>query len=191
MSKVGKLIIFSAPSGAGKTTLVREILKNEKFRLEFSVSACSRAKRANEIHGKDYYFLSVEQFKTKIARNEFIEWEEVYTDSFYGTLKTEIKRIFDKGKNVVFDVDVAGGLNIKKQFADLALSLFIMPPSVAELEKRLRNRSADNEESIRKRVEKAEYEITFAPKFDRIIVNDILESTVSETKSAIEVFLNL
>ena len=191
MSNAGKLIIFSAPSGAGKTTLVREILKNEIFRLEFSVSACSRTKRTHEIHGKDYYFLSVPEFKEKITENAFVEWEEVYSDSFYGTFKHEVERIRNNGRNVVFDVDVKGGLNIKNQFDGEALSLFVMPPSIAELEKRLRNRSTDNDESIKKRLAKAEYEITFAEKFDQIIINDKLETAVRDAKSAIEKFLNL
>jgi guanylate kinase len=189
MSTIGKLIIFSAPSGAGKTTIVREILKNENFRLEFSVSACSRPKRENETHGRDYYFLSVAEFKEKIAENAFVEWEEVYTDSFYGTLKSEVERIRSNGHNVIFDVDAAGGLNIKKQFTHDALSFFIMPPSIAELEKRLRLRNTDIEESIRKRLAKAEFEITFAEKFDRIILNDDLEKAVANTKNEIEKFL--
>jgi guanylate kinase len=189
MRAIGKLVIFSAPSGAGKTTLVKEILKNEKFRLEFSVSACSREKRANEIHGRDYYFLSVAEFKVKIAENAFAEWEEVYADSYYGTLKSEVEHIRNSGKNVVFDVDVAGGLNIKNQFGDNALSLFIMPPSIEELENRLRNRKSDNEDSIKKRLAKAEFEITFADKFDKIIINDDLQTAVREIQNILDCFL--
>jgi len=184
-----KMIIFSAPSGAGKTTIVREILKDNKFNLEFSVSACSRQKREGEENGKDYYFLSAEEFKQRIKNEEFIEWEEVYKDQFYGTLKTEINRIWKNGKNVVFDVDVVGGLNIKKQYQKEALSLFIQPPSIQELENRLRNRQTETEESLNKRLSKASKELEYAKKFDKIITNDILEIAVDETKNILTFFL--
>lgn len=184
----GKLIIFSAPSGAGKTTIVKQILK-ENLKLEFSISACSREKRANEIHGKDYYFITADEFKIKIDNNEFIEWEQVYENSFYGTLKTEIDRIFFKGNNVLFDVDVVGGLNIKKMYTDKALAIFIMPPSIEILRERLINRHTDNEESLKKRLAKAEKELTYASEFDKIIINDQLDVAVKEAIHAIQNFL--
>ncbi|MCK4663243.1 MAG: guanylate kinase [Bacteroidales bacterium] len=186
----GKMIIISAPSGAGKTTIVKHLLSCD-FNLEFSISACSRAIREIETHSKDYYFYSVEEFKDKIKAQEFIEWEEVYKDCFYGTLKSEVNRIWNKGGNVIFDVDVKGGINIKKQYGDKALSIFIKPPSVEELEKRLLNRSTDNSQDISTRVEKAKHELTFANQFDKIIVNDNLEKAIQETTGIVEMFLNL
>ncbi len=188
---MNKMIIFSAPSGAGKTTIVREILKNDDFNLEFSVSACSRPKRDGEINGKDYYFLSVEEFKQRINNDEFIEWEEVYKNQFYGTLKSEINRIWKCGKNVVFDVDVVGGLNIKKHYTEEALALFIKPPSIAELEKRLINRQTETEASLKKRLAKAQTELEYANSFDKIIINDKLDIAVNETKNILLNFLNL
>ena len=185
----GKLFIFSAPSGSGKTTIVKHLLKRD-FNLEFSISATSRPKRKNEVDGKDYYFLSTEDFKEKIANNEFLEWEEVYEGCYYGTLKTEVERIRNNGKNVIFDVDVAGGVNIKKYYKDEALSIFIQPPSIQELEKRLRGRNTDNEEVITKRVEKFNYELTFAEKFDKIIINDKLEDAFFEAESTLSQFIN-
>jgi len=184
----GKLIIFSAPSGAGKTTIVHELLKSRND-LEFSISACSRTKRQNEIDGKDYYFISADEFRNKIKNDEFLEWQEVYENSFYGTLKTEVKKIWAKGNHVIFDVDVVGGLNIKKYGKENALSIFVMPPSIKELEERLRRRSSETEETLKKRIEKANYELTFADKFDKIIVNDILENAVAETKAMVEEFI--
>jgi guanylate kinase len=184
----GKLIIFSAPSGAGKTTIVKHLLK-KGFNLEFSVSATSRPPRGNEKHGKDYYFLTADDFKKKIANNEFLEWEEVYTDKFYGTLKSEVERIRREGKNVVFDVDVVGGCNIKDYYGDEALSVFIQPPSVETLEKRLKARSTDSEEVIKTRIEKAKYELSFAPRFDKIIVNDKLEEALEEAEKMLNEFL--
>jgi guanylate kinase len=184
----GKLIIFSAPSGAGKTTIVKHLLK-KGFNLEFSVSATSRPPRGNEKHGKDYYFLTADDFKKKIANNEFLEWEEVYTDKFYGTLKSEVERIRREGKNVVFDVDVVGGCNIKDYYGDEALSVFIQPPSVETLEKRLKARSTDSEEVIKTRIEKAKYELSFAPRFDKIIVNDKLEDALEEAEKTLEEFI--
>jgi guanylate kinase len=185
----GGLIVVSAPSGSGKTTIVKQMLA-AGLNLEFSISAASRAPRINEVNGKDYYFLTVEDFRKKISENAFVEWEEVYPGSYYGTLKSEITRIRQKGNHVIFDVDVVGGLNIKKQYAGDCLALFIRPPSVAELEKRLRGRSTDSEETIKKRIAKAEYELSFASQFDRVIVNDVLEDAIGETYSAIHSFIN-
>ncbi|MBE0661605.1 MAG: guanylate kinase [Bacteroidales bacterium] len=174
-----KMIIISAPSGAGKTTLVKYLL-SEFADIEFSISACSRSKREGETHGVDYYFLSAEEFKTKIENNEFVEWEEVYAGSFYGTLRSEVDRIWAKGHHVIFDVDVIGGLNIKKQFADNALAVFIMPPSIEVLEQRIRKRQSDSEEQIINRVKKAEWEMQFASKFDITVVN--CEITIAHTE---------
>ncbi|RLD61300.1 MAG: guanylate kinase [Bacteroidetes bacterium] len=185
----GKLLIFSAPSGAGKTTIVKHLIE-QNFNLEFSVSACSRPKRRGEVDKVDYYFLSVDEFKQNIKDNKFIEWEEVYKNHFYGTLKSEVERIWGKGNNAIFDVDVKGGLNIKKQYGDKALAVFVMPPSVEELKKRLLLRSTDSIKNINKRIEKAEYEITFADKFDKIIVNDDLDTTLAKAKKIVEDFLN-
>lgn len=184
-----KLIIISAPSGAGKTTIIKHLLQHSEFKFEFSISACSRAKRENEVNGKDYYFLTSEDFKQRISNNEFIEWEEVYKDHFYGTLKIEIDRIFLKGNNVLFDVDVQGGVNLKQIFGAKALSIFIMPPSVTELEKRLRLRHTDSEENILKRVGKAKEELLFFNKFDKVVVNDNLANAIKETENVISEFL--
>jgi guanylate kinase len=184
----GKLVIFSAPSGAGKTTIVKALLKSFPT-LEFSISAASREKRFNEVHGRDYYFISADEFRTKIANNEFLEWEEVYKDHFYGTLKSEVERIWDKGHHVIFDVDVVGGLNIKRLYNERALSVFIMPPSVEELETRLHKRSTESCEDLKKRIEKARNELTYAPNFDRIIVNDNLEKAIGEAKELVKIFL--
>jgi len=184
----GKLIIISAPSGSGKTTIVKEILASG-LNIEFSVSAASRQPRIKEVNGRDYYFMSVDEFKRKIGNDEFLEWEEVYPGSFYGTLKSELQRIWDKGNHVIFDVDVKGGINIKKYSPENALAIFIKAPSIEELEKRLRNRLTDNEETILKRVAKAEYELSFAPKFDKIVVNDNLEKAVKETYETIGAFI--
>ena len=186
---LGKLIIFSAPSGAGKTTIVRHLL-NRNLNLEFSISATSRGKRHNEIDGRDYYFLSTEDFKNKINNNEFLEWEEVYQGTFYGTLKSEVERIRSNGKNVIFDVDVIGGCNIKKYYGADALAVFVQPPSVEELQKRLLSRSTETQEVIEKRVQKAEYELTFASQFDQIIVNEHLEKAFEEAETCVHEFLN-
>ena len=185
----GKLVIFSAPSGAGKTTIVRALLKDIP-NLKFSVSAASRPKRPNEIDGKDYYFIPVEEFRRKIENDEFLEWEEVYENNFYGTLKSEVDRIWKSGNHVIFDVDVVGGLNIKKYYGERALAIFVMPPSVEELEKRLRNRSTESETDMKRRIEKARYEMTFASQFDEVIVNDDLEKAVSEAKRLVTAFIN-
>lgn len=184
----GKLIIFSAPSGAGKTTIVKHLLASD-LNLEFSISATSRGMRHTETDGKDYYFLSAEDFKKKIDANEFLEWEEVYAGTCYGTLKSEVERIRNKGKNVIFDVDVVGGTNIKKFYGDDALAVFVQPPSVEELRNRLVGRSTDAPEVIEKRVQKAEYELTFAPKFDVILINDNLEQAFADAKRIVGAFL--
>lgn len=185
----GKLIIFSAPSGSGKTTIVKQLLKEEKYNLFFSISATSRQPRHTELNGRDYYFLTPEDFRSKVGENAFLEWEEVYTDKYYGTLKSEVERLLNKGRNVIFDVDVVGGLNIKKYYGDKALAIFVQPPSVEELYKRLVERGTDNEATIKSRIDKAEYELTFADKFDVVIVNDVLEKAIAKTKSTLEDFL--
>jgi len=186
----GKMIIFSAPSGAGKTTIVKSLLA-QGLPLEFSVSATSRPPRIGETDGKDYYFLTADQFREKIKKEEFIEWEEVYTDKFYGTFKSEISRIWDRGNHVIFDVDVLGGMNLKKIFGDMALALFIMPPSVEELERRLRGRNTDPEEIIKQRIEKAVYELGFSSNFDKIIVNDSLEKAKQEAFNLVHNFIKI
>lgn len=188
--KSGKMIIISAPSGAGKTTIVKSILAFG-FNLEFSVSATCRPKRENETDGKDYYFLSENDFRLKIDEQQFIEWQEVYQNCFYGTLKSELERIAGHGNNIIFDVDVLGGLNLKKYGKTDALAIFIAPPSVAELETRLRNRHTESEESLLKRLARAEYEMSFRNQFDKVIVNDILETAIQHTREAIASFLHL
>ncbi len=182
-------MIFSAPSGAGKTTLVKHLLQ-KGFNLEFSISATSRAPRHTEIHGKDYYFLSPEEFLRKIENDEFLEWEEVYAGTSYGTLKSEVDRICEQGKNVIFDVDVVGGLNIKKYYGDRALAVFVKPPSVEELRKRLLGRSTDSKDKIAMRVAKAEHELSFAQQFDVVITNDDLQIACAEAEKVIADFLN-
>lgn len=184
----GKLIIFSAPSGAGKTTIVHQLLASRND-LEFSISACSRPKRKNEIDGVDYYFITADEFKEKINQGEFLEWEEVYENSYYGTLKSEVERIWAKEKHVIFDVDVVGGLNIKKYGKENALAVFVMPPSVEKLEERLKLRSSETPETLKKRLDKANDELTFANKFDKIIINDDLEKAVTEANNLVEEFL--
>ena len=185
----GKLIIFSAPSGAGKTTIVRHLLEQD-LNLEFSISATSRGKRHTETNGKDYYFLSEEEFRIKIANNEFLEWEEVYKGTLYGTLKSEVERIRQSGKNVLFDIDVVGGCNVKKYYGQEALAVFVEPPSVEELRNRLVSRSTDTMEVIEKRIQKAEYELAFASQFDCIIVNDQLEKAFEEAEKCICEFIS-
>ena len=183
------LIIVSAPSGAGKTTIVKKLL-NAFPNLKFSISACSRPKRNNETDTVDYYFISSDSFKRKIENDEFLEWQEVYKGSFYGTLKSEVERIWAQNNIVIFDVDVIGGLNIKNIYKDKALSIFIMPPSIELLEERLRKRSTDSEESIRIRVEKARNEMKYANKFDCIILNDDIIKATDDTIALVEKFLN-
>ena len=184
-----KLIIFSAPSGAGKTTIVNRMLAKD-LGLEFSISATSRKPRGKEQHGREYYFLTEEEFRNKIAADEFIEYEEVYPGCFYGTLRSEIERISAQGKNILFDIDVKGGINIKNQYGGRALSLFIAPPSIETLRQRLIHRSTDSPEMIEKRVEKAQYEMSFAPQFDLIIVNDKLDLAVEQAADAISTFIS-
>lgn len=185
----GKLIIFSAPSGAGKSTLVQHLL-GCGFEMEFSVSATSRAPRGTEQNGVDYYFLTAEAFRDKINADDFLEQEEVYPNCFYGTLRSEVDRITSNGKNIVFDVDVVGGVNIKKQYGERALSIFIAPPSIEILHQRLINRGTDTSEMIAKRIGKAEYEMSFAPQFDIVVVNDDLETAKHDAEMAIRKFLS-
>ena len=184
----GKVIIFSAPSGAGKTTIVRALL-NKISELSFSISACSRGPRGKEVNGKDYHFIGIEGFKNKIKNNEFAEWEEVYQDHFYGTLNSELNRIWNENKTVVFDVDVVGGMNLKKKFGKNALAIFVMPPSLLVLEERLRKRNTDSEQKIQQRLAKAEKEISLSSNFDFIIKNDKLEIAISEANAIINQFL--
>lgn len=184
-----KVVIFSAPSGAGKTTLVRHLLE-QGLPLEFSISACSRSPRANEQDGKDYHFLSPTDFKEKIADNAFLEWEEVYEDMFYGTLKSEVERIWANGKQVIFDVDVVGGINIKKHFGEQALAVFVAPPSIADLKIRLDGRGTETAESLQKRLGKAEDELAQQNAFDVVIVNDDLNIACKEVLERVSEFLN-
>ena len=186
---MSKLIIFSAPSGAGKTTIVKELLKKKDLKLKFSISAASRKPREGELHAKDYYFLTAEEFKMKIKNNEFLEWEEVYKDHFYGTLLSEVERIEKEGNQVIFDVDVVGGLNIKKQFKEKALAVFVMPPSIKELENRLIKRNTDSSENIAKRVAKAKEELDYSKDFDIVIVNDNLGEAINKAHKDILGFL--
>ncbi len=183
------MIIVCAPSGSGKTTIVKSVLP-EIPSLEFSVSACSRPPREGEVHGKDYYFLSEDEFRKKIDEGAFLEWEEVYPGSFYGTLKSEVHRIWKEGKHVIFDVDVIGGINIKKQYPDNSLALFIMPPSVEELRSRLTGRGTETPESLEKRISKAEFEMGFADGFDATVVNDDLEMAIALTREIMSSFLH-
>jgi guanylate kinase len=186
----GKLIIFSAPSGSGKTTLVRHLLSVMPDKLQFSISATSRPKRGVELNGKDYHYLTVEEFKEKIKNNEFLEWEEVYAGTHYGTLRSEVERIWKEGKNVIFDIDVQGGLNLKHQFGDKALAVFVMPPSIKILEQRLNSRQTDSPESIALRVEKAEQELQTAKLFDCFILNEDLTTACKECERVVNEFLN-
>ena len=184
----GKLIIFSAPSGSGKSTIINYLLQ-QSLRLRFSISATSRAPRGTEKNGVEYYFLTPEEFKARIAKGDFLEYEEVYTDKFYGTLKSEVERILNEGDNVIFDVDVVGGCNIKRFYGDLALSVFIQPPSIEELRKRLVGRGTDTPEVIESRIAKAEYELSFADKFDTVVINDDLETAKAKALQVIQAFL--
>ncbi|MBT8270568.1 MAG: guanylate kinase [Bacteroidia bacterium] len=189
MSK-GKLIVFSAPSGSGKTTIVRHLLEQKELNLEFSVSATSRSRRENEIDGKDYYFLTIDEFKSKIKNDEFLEWEEVYRDNFYGTLKREVKRIWALGKHVIFDIDVSGGLRIKRKFPDRTLAVFVQPPSIDELKIRLKKRQTEDDDKINMRIAKASAELATAPLFDLIIINDVLEDTLEEAYDKVSAFID-
>lgn len=181
----GKIIVLSAPSGTGKSSIIKRLLEYPELHLGFSVSATSRAPRGTEQHGVEYYFISHEEFKQKAANGDFVEWEEVYPGTCYGTLKSEVTRVTDVGKNLIMDIDVKGGLNVKKCYGDQALTIFILPPSKEELERRLRGRGTDAEEVIRKRLDKADYELSFAPQFDARVVNDDLERAVEEVRKII------
>ena len=186
----GKMLIVSAPSGSGKSTIVQWLMQEHpELRLYFSISCTSRAPRGNEQNGVEYFFLTPEEFRERIAKNEFLEYEEVYENRFYGTLKQQVENQREAGQNVVFDVDVKGGVNIKKYYGDDALSLFIQPPSVEELRRRLEGRGTDTSEAIVQRLAKAEYELTFAPQFDRVVVNDDLEQAKQEILSIVKEFL--
>ncbi len=186
----GKMLIVSAPSGSGKSTIVNWLMKEHpELKLYFSISCTSRAPRGTEQNGVEYFFISPEEFRNKIANDEFLEYEEVYHDRFYGTLKQQVERQREAGQNVVFDVDVKGGINIKKYYGDEALSLFIQPPSVEELRKRLEGRATDTPEAIQERLDKAAYELTFAPQFDKVIVNDDLETAKQEALQTVKDFL--
>ena len=186
----GKLIIFSAPSGTGKSTIISWLMKEHKeLNLAFSISCTSRAPRGSEQNGVEYFFLTPEEFRTRIEDDEFLEYEEVYTDRFYGTLKSQVEKQLEAGQNVVFDVDVKGGVNIKKFYGDEALSIFIQPPSINELRRRLENRATDAPDVIDQRIARAEFELTFADKFDRVVINDILEYAEADALSAIQQFL--
>ena len=187
----GKLLVFSAPSGSGKTTIVRHLLGLDYLELEFSVSATSREIRGEEIDGKDYYFMSFREFKDKIKNDEFLEWEEVYRDCFYGTLKSEVKRIWAKGKHVIFDIDVAGGLRIKKKFPNETLAVFVKPPSIDELKIRLKKRKTESEDKINMRVAKASIELATAPQFDKIIKNINLNDALIEAEELVADFIGV
>ena len=186
---MAKLIIFSAPSGSGKSTIINYLLK-QNLNLAFSISATSRPPRGTEQHGVEYFFLSPEEFRQRIANDEFLEYEEVYEDRFYGTLKAQVERQLEAGQNVVFDVDVVGGCNIKQFYGERALSIFIQPPSIEALRQRLEGRGTDTPEVIEDRLAKASYELTFAPKFDKVVVNDDLEKAQAETLEVLKEFLN-
>jgi guanylate kinase len=184
-----KVIIFSAPSGAGKTTIVRHLVGIQKFNLAFSISACTRDPRPHEVNGKDYYFLSKEEFEEKLHNKEFLEYEEVYTNIFYGTLKSEVQRLHDEHKTVIFDVDVKGGLNIKKYFGENALSVFVKPPSLEALQARLIQRSTESEEKLKMRLGKAVYEMKYEGYFDKVLLNDNLEHAFDEAEKLVTQFL--
>lgn len=187
--KEGKVIIFSAPSGSGKTTIVKHLLQTNDH-LGFSISACTRDKRGrDEENGKDYYFLTPEEFKKRIDADEFVEWEEVYRGAFYGTLKSEIDRLWSEGKHVLFDVDVKGGINLKKYFGEKALSIFVQPPSMEILEERLRNRGTEDEDSLSRRLFKVKFEMSFKDRFDTILVNDHLEESFAKAQQLVDDFV--
>ena len=185
----GKLIIFSAPSGAGKTTIVRYLLSKHSDKITFSISASTRTPRASEVNGKDYYFISQEEFLHRIAKKEFIEFEEVYSGTFYGTLRSEVERIWATGKHVIFDIDVEGGLHLKRKFTDQALAIFVQPPSLDVLEERLRGRGTDTEEKLQERITKAEKELQYADRFDIILNNDDLDKARAEAERLMLDFL--
>ncbi|MDT7831186.1 guanylate kinase [Flavobacteriaceae bacterium S356] len=185
----GKLFVFSAPSGSGKTTIVRHLLKQERLGLEFSISATSREPRGEEVDGTDYYFINKEEFIQKVKKEEFVEWEEVYHDLFYGTLKTEVERIWASGKHVIFDIDVVGGLRIKKKFPEETLAVFVKPPDINELIRRLKNRGTESDDKIKMRVAKASVEMALAPQFDTVIKNYDLQVALKEAEELVADFL--
>lgn len=185
----GKLIVFSAPSGSGKTTIVKHLLAQPELNLEFSISAATRSARDGETNGKDYYFISLEEFKKHINQEDFVEWEEVYRDNFYGTLKSEVERIWAQGKNVIFDIDVAGGLRIKKKFPEETLAVFVKPPSIDELKRRLKNRSTESEDKINMRIAKASVELATAPQFDTVIKNYDLDTAKQDAYNLVKEFI--
>jgi guanylate kinase len=185
----GKLLVFSAPSGSGKTTIVRHLLQQDDLNLEFSISAATREPRGEEVDGKDYYFMSIADFKKHIKSEDFVEWEEVYRDNFYGTLKSEVERIWAKGKNVIFDIDVAGGLRIKSKFPEETLAVFVKPPSVDELKRRLKERSTETDDKINMRIAKAHVELATAPQFDKIIKNYDLDVAKQEAYELVKDFI--
>ena len=187
-TKKGKLLIFCAPSGSGKSTIVQHLMKLNP-ELAFSISATSRKPRKGERDGKEYHFMSHGLFREKIAHEEFVEWEEVYPEQYYGTLKNEVDRIWEHGQHALFDIDVLGGLNLKKEYGEKALAIFVKPPSLQILEERLRSRGSDDEESLQKRIGKAEYELSFAPEFDLILVNDTLEKAFADAEKIVQEFL--
>lgn len=187
--KGGKLIVFSAPSGSGKTTIVQYLLAQEALNLDFSISATSRDPRGDEAHEKDYYFITLKDFKQHIKNDEFLEWEEVYRDNFYGTLKSEVERIWAKGKNVIFDIDVVGGLRIKKKYPEQTLAVFVKPPSVDELKRRLKKRKTESDERINMRIAKASVELATAPQFDFIIENIDLTTALAEANELVSDFI--
>jgi guanylate kinase len=186
----GKLLVFSAPSGSGKTTIVRHLLAQKDLNLEFSISCATREPRGQEVDGKDYYFISWEEFKKHIKAEEFVEWEEVYTNNYYGTLKSEVERIWAKGKNVIFDIDVSGGLRIKSKFPQETLAVFVKPPSVDELKRRLKQRSTESDEKINMRIAKAHVELATAPQFDKIIKNYDLDVAKAEAYELVKEFVS-
>ncbi len=187
--KGGKLLIFSAPSGSGKTTIVRHLLKQKELNLAFSVSATSRPRRGEEKEGEHYYFISTDAFKKHIKQGDFLEWEEVYRDNFYGTLKSEVERLWAEGKNVIFDIDVAGGLRIKRKYPEQTLAVFVKPPSIDELKIRLKKRSTESDDKINMRVAKASVELATAPQFDRVIKNHDLDTALDEAYNLVANFV--
>ena len=188
---VGKMVIFTAPSGAGKTTIVRHLLKRYKRQLGFSTSATTRVMRDHETEGKDYYFLSVEEFKQKVKDNEFVEWEEVYPNQYYGTLKSEVERIWSEGKHIVFDIEVKGATNIKDMYCDKCLAVFIKPPSLNVLVKRLKDRKSESESSLNKRIARMKKELSYESAFDTVLINNLLAVACKEAEIIIETFLNI